>query len=439
MDFDEPAHVDATSETTLRFFQRAALPGPNGAIVETDPQLPAYEYVSVTARGIDAFGETDGLSMEFWGWSSLNLVRNDSTGAFDGDIGSIHATQRFGSTWVRIGRQLVTGDAARYARFDGLNVGARLGDFRSHHFGLEGYGGFSVLPRWNSRPGYHHLGSAQDSLVDDPQAFEDVSRSGYLLAGTKAFYGYGRVVDASISFHDQTREGELDRRNVGASLNVFPLDAASVHGAVTMDVDSVGVADARTWLELDPHERIGGTVEFHHAQPDLLLSRQSVLSVFTTDAFDEAGAEFTARVTESLDVAPFGYVQWFPEQRTGARGGLRVSTELDRKRTRVSWSYSRVLVDDTGYHSLRTALHRSLTATVTLFGDAYYYAYDQPIEGHSGSSVYAGSCGWDVGRGFDLLLGGSLASTPYAEADLQSTLRLRFREIIGLERSRGER
>jgi hypothetical protein len=63
--------LTARSETHLQFFQRALLPGPNGAIVSEDTALPITEYVTVDARNVDAPWQKDGLHLEFSAWGQL--------------------------------------------------------------------------------------------------------------------------------------------------------------------------------------------------------------------------------------------------------------------------------------------------------------------------------------------------------------------------------
>ena len=60
----------------------------------------------------------------------------------------------------------MVGGAARYSRFDGLAIGLAFGA----GFDAEVYGGFTVLPRYDARPGYYLLGATADSLLRDPNA-----------------------------------------------------------------------------------------------------------------------------------------------------------------------------------------------------------------------------------------------------------------------------
>jgi hypothetical protein len=431
-EFDDarPATVRANSETTLRLFQRALLPGPNGALVETDTVAPAYEYVSLSARDIDALGQVDGLELEFWGWASLNLVQTEQS-PFDGDVGAANATQHVGPAWVRLGRQLVAGGAARYARFDGLSAGMSFGSYGAHHGSVDAYGGFTVLPRWDATPGYQQLGALQDSALRDPSVLEPVSRGAYALGGVRARYGYKSALDLGLSFHEQREDGELGRRNLGASLHVTPLEQLDGNVDLVLDLDSLALADARSWVDWTYDDSLDASLEFLHTQPDLLLSRQSVLSVFATDSIDELGVTVGYTPLRHIKLAPYGYVEAFPEDEFGARAGVRATVFVDySKRTRLVLGYGRVVLQGEGYHALQASLSHRLSAPVTLFAESYFYSYDRRIQGHRGSVVYAGNCQWQVARRVELLWGASLASTPYAARDAQTLLRLRVSEVL---------
>jgi hypothetical protein len=293
---------------------------------------------------------------------------------------------------------------------------------------VEAYGGFAVLPRWDGVVGYHQLGSLQESGLRDP-SLALPSRADHALGGARASYGYRGFVDASLSFHEEQQADELGRRNLGAQLQLAPRERIDGNVELIFDLDSLGVADARSWVDWMARDDLDFTVEFLHVQPDLFLSRQSVLSAFSTESFREVGATIGYRPLRHIEIAPHGYLEAFPEQEYGARGGVRLAVDVDaERRTRLVLGYGRVVLQETGYHSLQNSLSHRLAVPLTLSLDARHYAYDHPIEGHPGSTVFAVSCGWRFARGGDLLFGASLANTPYAARDLQTLVRVRVSE-----------
>src|SRR5207247_672650 len=77
-------------------------------------------------------------------------------------------------------------------------VGAGLGA----GIAVEGDGGFTVLPRWNRKPGYHELGAATDTLLRAPDALPEPSRSGNVLGGARIGWS-SAPANVALSFHEQ--------------------------------------------------------------------------------------------------------------------------------------------------------------------------------------------------------------------------------------------
>jgi hypothetical protein len=407
----------AKSETYLQLFQRALLPGPNGAIVESETALPISEYVFADARDVDSPWHDDSIDLEVAAWGRLWPTSSSLEPGFDGDVQTANLRYRAGPAWVRLGRQQVAGGAARFARFDGAMVGA------AHPLGLfaEGYGGFSVLPRWNAQPGYHHLGALEGEVTSETQ--ERLDRGGYWLAGARVGYAIPRL-NGSLSFHQSQAGAELEQRNLGLDVGARPLDELSVGGAALLELDSRRFGNLRVWLDASPLSRLDFGVEFLRSEPALLLSRQSVLSVFTTDGYEELGGTFTLRALSFLRFEGKGYVQLYDDTGPGARGELAARLSTGRRYpTLVRVAYARVIAQENGYQSLRTSFSRKLSERVGSTLEAYGYFYDEPIAGYTTSAVYAATLSYRVTDPFELLWGGSLASSPYAALDAQTMLR----------------
>jgi hypothetical protein len=176
-----------------------------------------------------------------------------------------------------------------------------------------------------------------------------------------------------------------------------------------------------------PAKFVDVSVDYLHTEPALYLSRQSVLSVFSTDTYDEAGAAADFRVAERAALRAGGWLVVYEEGHPGGRAEatLRLVPGPGR-RTLVRLGYGRLLAPDSGYHSLRASLSRRFVASLLGTLEAYYYLYDEPIQGRSTSSFYAGTLSYGALPGVDLLLGASLASSPYARVDASTTLRVGY-------------
>jgi hypothetical protein len=408
----------ARSETYAELFRRALSPGPEGSLVETNTALPLSEYVFLSAKDLDTGWRKNSVDLELSAWTRFWPTSSGPEQPLDGDVQTASVTYRQESALARFGRQQFVGGAARFARFDGALLGAQLGA----GFSAQVYGGFTVLPRWDARPGYHHLGSEADSLLRDPQAYQQPKRSGDWLAGGRLGFT-SPVFSAAGSFHEQREVGSLAHRNLGLDARANVANAMVLSGSAILDADSGRLADSRLWADARPWEPLGLSVEYLHTHPALWLSRQSVLSVFTTDRFDEVGAMATLRALQGLTLEGSGFVTLYDDNRPGTRseGTLRFTAD---SRTLLRLSYVRVLAPSNGYHSLRTSLSRQLLAQTSATLEAYAYFYDQPVLGYRSSAVYAATLRYEPSASWHFLWGSSVARTPYAALDAQTLLRV---------------
>jgi hypothetical protein len=415
--------LSARSETYAELFRRALLPGPNGSLVSSETAAPLLEYVSVRASDLDTAWQKDSLDLEFAAWGRAWFGPRGGERPFEGDVQIAYARYRHGPVRLRLGRQVVAGGAARFARFDGVAANIELGA------GLEAsaYGGLTALPRWNERPRHEHLGAAPDALLRDSDALESVPRDDYWLAGTRLGWGSAER-RAALSFHEQREPTGLAHRNLGVEGRT-PLFSRTLLGTnAVLDLDQLRLGDARLWLDASPTRAVDLSLEYLHTEPAAFLSRQSVLSVFGSAAYDELGSYATLRVTPALSLTGAASAQQYDGPgRNGARAELSARAFVGPSRsTFLRMTYARVQTADNGYHSLRSALARRFGYFLRGTLEAYAYFYDRAILGYRASTVYAGTLTVEPTRALNLLWGASLAHSPYANLDAQTELRVRY-------------
>lgn len=412
---------EARSETYLRLFERALLPGPGGALIREEQLAPLHQYVLVRATDLDTGWDEDSVDVELAGWGRGALADVEpGFGVVDGDVTVANLRYRRGPVQVRVGRQVVTGGAARFAYMDGVSAQAR--SFEG--FGMHGYAGFTVLPRWAQRRGYQHLGSAADGLLREPEVLPEPTRSGNWLAGARAFYDH-RLVSGGLSFHEVREDAALGRRSAAADLRAQPHELVDVTALALLDLDSGRFADARLALDTYPWQYLTLSAEALHTEPALFLSRQSVLSVFSTESFDELGGEATLRPVAWIALRAAGYAVFFDEGNRGARTRFQLRLLPDAaERLVLQMAYSRAVETQNGYHSGRSSVSYRIVEPLAVTAEIYAYWYDEPIEGVSVSTVRAASLEWLPYPELSLLAGGSVAQTPYAERDVQAVVRL---------------
>jgi hypothetical protein len=331
---------------------------------------------------------------------------------------------------VTLGRQNYAGGAARFVRFDGVAIGlqAPLG------LGARAYGGYTVLPRWSMAPGYHLLGSVADTLVSSPDQLPDPSREDYWLAGWRGHYALTGWGEIGVSMHEQHEAAGLGRRDVGGDLRLTPIRELALTGQALVDTDSWSPSDIRAAADVFPVDDLSIAAEYRYTVPALFLSRQSVLSVFSSDAFNEVGGSVSYLVLGRLRLGARGYADLFDEGSTGWRTSGQARLALDpADRLVLRLGYTRYTGPINGYHALRGAAGYQVIEPLRLTAETYGYFYDEPIRGSSAAWVGALNGEWSFSESWATLLGGSAAITPYAEVDAQLLARLRV-QLAGDDR-----
>jgi hypothetical protein len=412
--------VSAQSETYVQLYRRALVPGQNGQVVPTELAVPVHEYLYANAREVDAPWQKDSIGLEFAAWGRVWPTDSSIERPFDGDVQTANVRLEMGPGWARLGRQQIAGGAARYARFDGVMVG-----ISQRGFFLEGYGGFTVLPRWNDQPGYYRLGKAEDTLlIYQPPA---PNRGNHWLTGARLGYQTAKI-SGSLSFHDEQATGGVDRRNLGLDVGATPLAEASLGASAMLELDSLRFASARVFVDATPHPLFDLGAEFLHTEPALLLSRQSVLSVFSTDGFEELGGTLTAKLQRWLRLDTNGYVEAYRGTGPGARGEAAARIVLGSAYpTLVRVGYTRVIAPKNGYQALRLSLGRRLSHRLSSTLEAYGYIYDDPVAGYKTSSMFAGTASYQVLDPLEIMWTASVAQSPFAALDAQTMLRATYR------------
>src|SRR5690606_11598389 len=236
----------------------------------------------------------------------------------DGDLQSANVLLRGEAPFaprLRLGRQQVAGGAARFARFDGAHASVAV----VPELTLSAYGGWTVLPRWDRTPGYYLLGAAADSELTRPEALEDPGRSGHWLAGGRVAYARGPV-SLAASLHEQRESNELGRRNLGLDARADVNEQLDLGGDLLFELDSSRIANLNVWADLTLVRALDLDLEYLRTEPALLLSRQSVLSVFSTDGYHEAGGGLRWRIDRRFTVGGGGWVDVYDgEHQPGAR------------------------------------------------------------------------------------------------------------------------
>jgi len=417
-------HAVASSRTFVRLFQRRVLDGLGAETAEDETLVPVTEYVSLSVGDADAPWGKDALDLRLEGWGTLDAVDVSQDRRLTGDLVAANVTGRLGAGHLTLGRQVATGGAARFTRFDGFTAGLRS----SYGLGADVYTGLAVTPRLHSRPQYVLLGSRADSMLKHPDALPSTSLTDAWLAGGRLSYSrYGRLHGA-VSFHEEHEAEGLARRWAAVDLSGQPARSLGVGGSGALDAYAAQLADARLYVDWVPLDVLDVTGELTHSNPSLFLSRSSVLSVFSLDTLTEAGGEVTLRAIRRVQFGLSAWHDWYSDSTSGNRLGARVRAGWGpRDKLVAQLRYSRVSESELGYHAMRASLAYRISEPLVATGEVHEYLYDEAVRGID-TSTY-GSTTIEYGapdQPWKLMLGGFMTRSPLADLDAQALARLSF-------------
>jgi hypothetical protein len=167
----------------------------------------------------------------------------------------------------------------------------------------------------------------------------------------------------------------------------------------------------------------------------LLLSRQSIFSVFSSNEFDEVGGEIGFRPSSRLRVGGGAWVQQFGDDATGSRLSLGSKVVPDAgERVVVQLVLGRVSERENGYWSGRASIRYQLFDPAWITLEHYTYLYDSPIRGVDSSNVESLNAEWAATQELRFLLGSSVVRSPYSKLDAQALLRVSYAMDVAPER-----
>lgn len=389
---DMPAVVDTTVSTLL-----------TGHADPRDGQLhtilPVYESLAVLATLQPQY--TDGLRVVFSGWGGMVLdIPSQQTWTGDIDAGYLEGNFLKQRVQVRVGRQLVTGGAARISQMDGLSARVRL----LGGLGLSGYGGVPVTPRFG------------------------VSR-GDALYGGRLFYRHSYDTEIGVSFNQVLGQGRIARQDLGVDARYVPTRQVTMTAYALLSIAELRLAEADAAILWQPHAVVQVSADYRRTAPDLFLPLNSVLSVFSQETRDEAGVTLYLRPAHRLRL--YGdYRTIFNEEGTGHRGGGKLSVALGELQNTTLNGEVRVLkLPSNGYVQGRLYSLHHITPSLlgTLGADIYFL--DRALPGYGDQTVSftgSGTLAWELGRGFRLVGSGMADVTPFVQQRLEFILRLAY-------------
>lgn len=362
---------------------------------------PLLELISLSASGLDT-PWVNGARLYVSAWGELRPLELGGRGAARGDVQLAFAEGRLWSDQLRlvIGRQLVSGGAARFLHLDGIRA-----DYQPRRWlRLTAWGGVPV----NARFTYHQ---------------------GDLTAGGRVAWAPSWDAELGASYAVALDRGILSRNDVGVDARWVPSRAVWVAASALYSLGEQRLAEAEVGPRFRPFNPVELAVLVRRVAPDLLIPRSSIFSVFAEPERDEVGGSVLWEVSSALALLADYHRLWI-DGAPGSDAGAQVVARLGAARPTVLTGQLRLLeAPGSGYGYVRARLSAShrLSPALGLTAEVDAFYRDPPMNGVRHSAVAAASASWAFAPEWQAVLTAGAGTTPEYVARLEVMARVVYR------------
>jgi hypothetical protein len=399
--------TEASSTTVLRL-------EPDWRAGDTRVGLWGTEFVGVSVRGIDVPGVED-LRLQLSAWVTAATITETPERLLAGDVDLLYVQGSFFHRHlsVTLGRQLISGGAARVLQLDGFNATVTFGK----GFGVSAYAGAPTVA-----PGV--AGAGVNAYVAAPTESRYVYPIGNFAFGGRAFWRPSFGTEVGVSFIEILSNSVVARQDLGVDARVAILSNLSLTASGVLSLVEWRVADAELGLSWQLLPTLELFVNGTHSEPDLFLSRTSIFSVFAyTERTGVGGGAFW----QALQRLSFygAYNQLWVDGGSGNQADLRVTYRYGRKSS-VGLNGSLLFVPVNGYTELRGWVIQYLTDAINVSGDLDWQLLEHALNQTRDSIVGRASVSWVIGSGWSAMLSGSVGTTPLYLTQFTMTARVGY-------------
>ncbi len=359
------------------------------------------EFVGLSLRGIDVPGAVEDLRFQLSGWVTAATINGPSQEllAADATLLFLQASFFHRHLTLTVGRQLISGGAARVLQLDGLNATVLIGK----GFGVSGYVGAPTRAPPVAGPGV-------DAYVQAPTVTRGVVPLGNFAFGGRAFWSPTYGTEVGISYNEILNSGAIARQDLGIDAHVGILSNLSLTASGVLSLVELRVADAQLGLSWQLLPTLELFVNGTRSEPDLYLPLTSIFTVF---AYTERTAVGGGAFWKALPRLSFygAYNQLWVDGGSGNQGDLTVTYRIASQST-VGLNGQLLIVPINGYSELRGWFLQSLTDRVKLSADLDWQLLQHAVNEGRDSVVGTASVSWAIGSGWSAMLSGSVGTTP---------------------------
>jgi hypothetical protein len=385
--------------------------------------VPAYELIDVNATDVHTRYADFQVALSTWGAVDLADRRFWQNGAptgssFSGDVnvGFLRADLLDRHLTLSLGRQMIADGTARMVQIDGGAGELRL----PYNFGVSGYAGSPVAPRFSTRGGTEVVGNLGATFT----------------SGGRAFWRYPGLLDVGFSAAMATDHGDWARQDLGVHVKFTPHRLIVLTGSGFYSLFEDRIGEGAVAAQVFPLHGLDVTVDYRHVEPDLFLARNSILAVFAADKRNDVGGavHYGGFKLVSLDadyhylIEDAGHGHW---ARLKGTAHPCVSTTAG-----VELAYLKNAASvDNGYKQVRLFGAKELykvTGTLDLNG----YFYDGAINGEKKSLLATATVAYPLWGGWRATVAGSAGTTPYMERQFDIMAKLVYDQVYAVREVR---
>ncbi len=385
--------------------------------------VPAYELIDVNATDVRTRYADFQVALSTWGAVDLADRRFWQNGAptgssFTGDVnvGFLRADLLDRALTLKLGRQMIADGTARMVQIDGGAGELRL----PYNFGVSGYAGSPVAPRFTTRGGTEVVGNLGATFT----------------SGGRAFWRYPGLLDVGFSAAMATDHGDWSRQDLGLDVKLTPHRLLVLTGSGFYSLFEDRIGEAAVAAQVFPLHGLDVTADYRHVEPDLFLARNSILAVFAADKRNDVGGavHYSGLKVVVIDadyhylIEDAGHGHWARLKGTAHPAtATTAGVELGYLKNAASV--------DNGYKQVRLFGAKELykvTGTLDLNG----YFYDGAINGEKKSLLATATVAYPLWGGWRATVAGSAGTTPYMERQFDIMAKLVYDQIYAVREVR---
>jgi hypothetical protein len=438
--------IEASATTVVSAGQqlRGAL---TGVTPELDTVVPVFELLSLQAHELrnPVF---QNLEVVVAGWASYDAAEprwnSGSTSSVTGDLttGYVRGQLFNRALTLRVGRSYVATGVGRMLQIDGADLLLRVPGGLS----LSAFGGLPVAQRFSTRAGEKSWNPAGGDKAYGGRLGWTLPLPGASGRALDIGASYLTVTDAPLTVKDPTDPaglrtitdggGNAVRQDAGVDVRLQPMAGLVLTGNGTYSMSAGRLAEIGVMALYTATKTVFVTADFKKLAPDLFLSQNSILSVFTDKERTDVGGGVRWQASHAtslgldyhLLVEPTGEAN---KTELGHEAAARV--EWEDRATRAGGELTYLVAgtmgpETNGYVGARAYGRREL-GKAFLTADVMVNSFKQEINGTKLAVTGTLSAGYALGGGWSTVLAGRAGVTPFLEQQADLLVKLVYNQI----------